>query len=90
MDDKIMDVVSSADFQRHIGQYQDKALVEPVLVTRNGRERLVLLSADEYRRLRSLERGSLLATDLSEDDLAALAASEVPAEYAHLDKELTK
>jgi hypothetical protein len=29
------------------GSLKDRALVEPVMVTRNGRERVVLISADE-------------------------------------------
>lgn len=47
-----MSTVSSAKFQRNLGLYQDKALSEPVTITKNGRERLVLLSVDEYQRLR--------------------------------------
>jgi prevent-host-death family protein len=47
-----MSVVSSAEFQRKLGLYQDKALAEPVIITKNGRERLVLLSVDEYQRLK--------------------------------------
>jgi len=85
-----MDTVSSADFQRNLGQIQDRALVEPVMVTRNGRERLVLLSADEYRRLKQLDRVALAASDLSDDALAAIAAAEVSSEYAHLDDELSR
>jgi len=48
-----MSVVSSAEFQRNLGLYQDKALAEPVTITKNGRERLVLLSVDEYHRLKN-------------------------------------
>jgi prevent-host-death family protein len=51
--DSLRSVVSSAEFQRNLGLYQDKALAEPVTITKNGRERLVLLSVDEYHRLRS-------------------------------------
>lgn len=47
-----MSVISSAEFQRNLGLYQDKALAEPVTITKNGRERLVLLSVDEYQRLK--------------------------------------
>ncbi len=35
-----MITVFSAEFQRNFGLYQDKALTEPVAITRNGRERL--------------------------------------------------
>jgi prevent-host-death family protein len=84
-----MDLVSSGDFQRNVGLYQDRALVEPVVVTRNGRERLVLLSVDEYRRLKRLDRQTLSASDLTDEDLAIIAAGEMPAEYAHLNDELS-
>jgi PHD/YefM family antitoxin component YafN of YafNO toxin-antitoxin module len=47
-----MITVSSAVFQRNFGAYQDKALVEPVAITRSGWERIVVLSADEYHRLK--------------------------------------
>ena len=45
-------IVPAAEFQRNIGTYQDRALTEPVFVTRNGREKTVLLSVEEYRRLK--------------------------------------
>ena len=47
-----MRIVSAAEFQRHFGRYQDEALLHPVAITRNGRERLVVISTEEYRRLR--------------------------------------
>jgi prevent-host-death family protein len=45
--------VSSGDFLKAYGRISETALREPVSITSHGRERLVLLSADEYRRLRS-------------------------------------
>jgi prevent-host-death family protein len=83
-----MEITTSADFQRKIGHFQDRALVEPVMVTRNGRERVVLLSADEFKRLKRLDREALPVNALSDAELAAISAAEVPAEYAHLDAEL--
>lgn len=83
-----MQTVTSADLQRHLGTYTDRALTEPVLVTRNGRERIVMLSASEYQRLKQLDRRALAAWELSPDELASIASAEVPAEYAHLDDEL--
>ncbi len=46
-----MQVTTSAEFHRRIGHFQDRALVEPIMVTRNGRARVVLISAQEYERL---------------------------------------
>ncbi len=40
--------VSTADLIRNFGTYSDTALSEPVIITKNGRERLVLLNVDEY------------------------------------------
>jgi len=43
--------VSSGDFIRKFGTYTDSALSEPIIITKNGRERLVLLSIDEFNTL---------------------------------------
>jgi len=43
--------VSSGDFIRKFGTYTDSALSEPIIITKNGRDRLVLLSVDEYNTL---------------------------------------
>jgi prevent-host-death family protein len=83
-----METTTSAEFQRKIGHYQDRALVEPVMVTRNGRDRVVLISADEFKRLKRRDREVLPVEALTEADLAAIAAAEVPGEYASLDAEL--
>ncbi|WP_287308593.1 type II toxin-antitoxin system prevent-host-death family antitoxin [Mesorhizobium sp.] len=53
-----MPVISSVEFQRNFGLYQDKALAEPVTISKNGRERLVLLSVDEYQRLKAHRDGT--------------------------------
>jgi PHD/YefM family antitoxin component YafN of YafNO toxin-antitoxin module len=42
-----MITVRAAEFQRYFGGYQDEALTQPVVIARNGRERLVMLSVDE-------------------------------------------
>jgi PHD/YefM family antitoxin component YafN of YafNO toxin-antitoxin module len=83
-----MQTTTSGEFHRKIGHYQGRALVEPIMVTRDGRQRVVLISADEYDRLKKLDRQALYVSELSDEELAAIAAAEVPAEYAHLDEEL--
>ena len=40
--------VTTAELIRSFGTYSDIALSEPVVITKNGRERLVLLNVDEY------------------------------------------
>ena len=80
--------VSSADFLKNYGQLTDKALSEPVTITRNGRDRLVVLSVDEYTRLKQRDRRVLGIDEFTEDEIAAIERSEVPAEREHLDAEL--
>lgn len=80
--------VSSAEFVRHFGDLSDKALGEAVTITRNGRDRLVLLSVQEYERLIRRDRKVIRVEDFSEGDWAAIAASEVSSEHAALDAEL--
>ena len=54
--------VTATEFKNNIGAYSDAAMTEPVIITSHQRDRLVLLSADEYRRLTGL------ADDLSDGD----------------------
>jgi prevent-host-death family protein len=79
--------VSSADFLKAYGRISETALREPVTITSHGRERLVLLSADEYRRLKQNDRTALYPWELSDDDRSALAASEPTAAAAQFDHE---
>jgi len=83
-----MITVSAAEFQRHFGRYQDEALVRPVAITRNGRERLVVISTEEYRRLRRRAREVLRAGELSDAELELIAKTEMDPRHQHLDREL--
>ena len=80
--------VTSAEFIKNYGQLADKALSEPVTITRNGRDRLVVLSIDEYARLKQRDRRVLGVEEFTDDEIALIEQAEVPAEYAHLDSEL--
>ena len=59
-----------------------------MLITKHGRPRNVVLSYDEYERLRARDRRAVRAEDLTDEDIAALEASEVGPGYEHLDAEL--
>lgn len=43
--------VSATEFKNNIGAFSDAAMSEPVIITSHDRDRLVLLSAEEYKRL---------------------------------------
>ena len=51
-----MPIISASDFQKRIGEFSDVARHEPVTVTRHGRPSLVLLSAEDYNRLKQIEQ----------------------------------
>lgn len=80
--------VASAEFQKNIGRYQDVALIEPVIVTRNGRERTVLLSASEFQRLKRRDRQVLGLSDFTDEDIAAIERAQPPPETAEFDHEV--
>jgi prevent-host-death family protein len=83
-----MVTVTAAEFQRNIGRYQDVALTQPVTITRNGRERTVMISAEEYRRLKRRNREVLGLDDFTHADLVAIQVAEPPAETAAFDHEV--
>jgi prevent-host-death family protein len=80
--------VPATEFQKNVGRYSDVALTQPVMVTRNGRDRTVMLSAEEYHRLKRRDRDILGLDDFTEADLAALRAVEPPSAAAEFDPEL--
>lgn len=82
-----MVTISSVELQRHFGHYQDVALTEPVAVTRNGRERVVIISVDEYNRLKRRDRQVLSIDDFTETDLQKIMDSEPPVEAAAFNSE---
>nr|WP_321443444.1 type II toxin-antitoxin system prevent-host-death family antitoxin [uncultured Cohaesibacter sp.] len=49
--------VSATEFKNNIGAFSDAAMNEPVIITSHQRDRLVLMSADEYRRLTGTQNG---------------------------------
>lgn len=79
-----MDVmkVAAADVGKNFGQFADKALVEPVTITKYGREHLVLLSAQEYARLKRRDRRVLMlrAHEVPDELASAIEATEPPPE----------
>lgn len=80
--------ISAVEFQKNIGRYQDMALSQPVTVTRNGRDRTVVISAEEYQRLKRRDREVLTLADFTLEDLAAIRAAEPSAEAYAFDHEV--
>ena len=78
---------SAAECQRQWGKVQDTALVQPVTISNNGRDRLVLLSVEEYARLKRRDRRVMALDDFTDADIAALEAARAPEEAAQFDPE---
>ena len=79
---------TAAEVGKNFGQFADKALVEAVTITKYGRDHLVLLSADEYARLKRRDRQVYRAHDVPDDVLAAIEAAEPPAESEAVERAL--
>ena len=79
--------VPSALFQKAFGRYREAALRSPVIITNHGRESLVLISAEEYRRLKRGERRALHPWELAEEDITALEAPLAETEGSEFDHE---
>jgi PHD/YefM family antitoxin component YafN of YafNO toxin-antitoxin module len=61
---------SAGEVVRQFSHYSDLALAKPVVVTKNGRPRNVLLSVEEYERLKSRDQQAFIAADTPERFLA--------------------
>lgn len=64
--------VSAAEFQNNFGRYSDAARRAPVFVTRYGRDELVVVSAQEYARLRACDRSVIVLSEADESQATQL------------------
>lgn len=67
-------IATAAELVRQFARYSDLALAQPVVVTRNGRPRNVLISVEEYERLSRRDGQAFMAADTPEHFLADLEA----------------
>lgn len=70
---------TSAELVRDFARVSDVALAEPVLVTKNGRPRHVLLSVAEYERLKRRDQIAIHAAETPErfmDQIEAMAGDD--------------
>ena len=80
--------ITSTEFQQNVGRYQDAAMKAPLTITKNGRDHMVLMSAELFNA--ALQgRVARRIEELDEATLEAIATAEVPAQFLHLDKLVT-
>ena len=68
--------VTTAELIKNFGQLADQALTEPVTITKHGRDRLVMLSVEEYQRLKRRDRQVYRAEQIPQEIAEAIAATE--------------
>jgi prevent-host-death family protein len=79
--------VPATEFTRNFGRYREIAQREPVAVTSHGRATGYFISVIEYeelQRLRVFGRRSRAVADLTEEEIARIAASRMSPEHDHL------
>jgi PHD/YefM family antitoxin component YafN of YafNO toxin-antitoxin module len=76
-----MATVSAADVAKNFGEWHDKALNEPVVVTKYGRESVVVLSVDTFRQLTSHYREVVDTSEIDDILAASIEHSDIPEEY---------
>lgn len=77
-----------ADVGRNVGLYQDQALRTLVVVSENDRWRTVLISAQEYKRLKRRDREVIAAGEVSERQVTELREDRMLGRFAELDAEV--
>jgi PHD/YefM family antitoxin component YafN of YafNO toxin-antitoxin module len=81
--------VSSSEFLKSYGALSRRAQREPVTITNHGQDSLVLISAEEFKRLKALDtRRAYYPWELPEELKQALEEAEPPAWTAQFDHEL--
>ncbi|TIL76688.1 MAG: type II toxin-antitoxin system Phd/YefM family antitoxin [Mesorhizobium sp.] len=80
--------VTAATVSKNFGAYQDAAVRDPVIITKNGRPRTVLLAYEDFVRLSKRDRRVERTAELGADEIATIEASEMDPGLDHLNEEL--
>ena len=80
--------VTSLEFRQNFDLYRREALKSPLSVDHDGRDGIVVMSADEYARLKRRDRRAVAVEELSDAEIDAVRRAEPPPEAAEYDKEL--
>jgi PHD/YefM family antitoxin component YafN of YafNO toxin-antitoxin module len=64
-----------AEAEKNFDLYKDRALTQPVAITSEGEPRLLLISIEEYERLKRRDRQALRVEELSDEEVALIRAA---------------
>src|SRR5258708_31580931 len=70
--------VTASDVQKNFGIWHDKALKEPVQITKYGRETVYLVSAETFHELWASYRRARSTRDLSDREMARIDQAQDP------------
>jgi prevent-host-death family protein len=70
--------VTASQFQMSFGALSDKARQQPVVITKHGRDSLVVMSAEEWERLKRRDSQVGLTADLPDEWVAAVRHAQAP------------
>ena len=80
-----MERFTAQDLQRNVGPVQEAALRGPIAITHHGRDRLVVMSATEYARLKRRDKLVLAIEEVPDEFVEALRQPVDDPELAALD-----
>lgn len=75
--------VSASEVEKNFGVYHDRALSEPVRVTKHGRETVYIVSAKTFHALKQSQREAVASAALSDTELALINDAEIPVEHRY-------
>ena len=79
---------TAAQVSKNLGAYQDAAIRGPVIITKNGRPRTVLIAYEDFVRLSKRDRRVQRTSDLTAAEIADVERAEMAPGHAHLNAEL--
>lgn len=73
--------VNASDIQKNFGAWHDKALQEPVQITKYGRETVYLVSADTFHQLWRSYQEAKSTAELTDEEMGQMHSARTPPEH---------
>lgn len=73
----------ASEVQKNFGAFHDRAMREPVRVTKYGRETVYIVSAETFHTLKQGYREAIASSELSDSEIEAIKAAEIPVEHRY-------
>ena len=79
--------ITASEFRKSFAAASDRALRGPVVITKQGRDHLVVLSAEEFARLKRRDRQVRAVDELPNAVIDLIERTEMDLRHGHLDAE---